>query len=90
MFGFLNLFLAAAFLRSGMEEGKAVQVLEERSTSALQLEATGLTWQDNHLTLYELERARQEVIVSFGSCSFTEPLTELQALRLLEPGVQRA
>jgi hypothetical protein len=30
------------------------------------------------------------VIVSFGSCSFTEPIEELQALNILEPSIQQA
>jgi hypothetical protein len=87
MFGFLNLFLATAFLAAGMDEKRAVQVLEEASATAFEVGESGIRWHGQHLTLDDLRRARQ-VIISFGSCSFTEPLTELQALFLPEPGVQ--
>jgi nitroreductase len=89
MFGFLNLFVAAAFLRAGIGERDAREVLEERSPSSLQVEETGIRWRSHRLTLDDLRRAR-EVVVSFGSCSFSEPVHELQALGLLEPRAQQA
>jgi hypothetical protein len=89
MFGFLNLFLATAFVGAGMEEKRAVQVLEEASATAFEVGETGIRWAGHHLGLDDLLRAREEAIISFGSCSFTEPLSELQALYLLEPGVRR-
>jgi hypothetical protein len=89
MFGFLNLFLATAFLWAGMEERRAVQVLEEASATAFEVGESGIRWDGRSLSLDDLQRVRQEAIISFGSCSFTEPLTELQALYLLEPGVRR-
>ena len=90
MFGFLNVFLAAAFLRAGMDERSAIQVLEERSPRAFQVEDDGVSWRHSHLSPEELRAARGEAVVSFGSCSFTEPLSELQALSLLEGGVRQA
>jgi hypothetical protein len=89
MFGFLNLFLAAAFLEAGMEQGMAEQVLTEHSATAFQMDDGGVSWRNQTVTLEDIDRARREVIISFGSCSFTEPLTDLQALDLLEPGVRR-
>jgi hypothetical protein len=90
MFGFLNLFLAAAFLRAGMDEPRAAQVLEEESPLAFQFDARGISWRDHRIGQDALAGARQDLIVSFGSCSFTEPLEELQALNLLEPRVRQA
>ena len=90
MFGFLNLFLAAAFLRAGMEEPEAAQILEEESPLAFRFDARGVSWRDHRIGHDALASARQHLIVSFGSCSFTEPLEELQALNLLESRVQQA
>jgi hypothetical protein len=90
MFGFLNLFLAGAFLRAGMAEREAAQILEEESPSAFQFDGQGVSWRDHRIGLDALAAAREDVIVSFGSCSFTEPLEELQVLSLLEPRVQQA
>jgi hypothetical protein len=90
MFGFLNLFLAAGFLRAGMEESVAAGVLEEESPVAFQFDGHGVSWRNHRIGEDTLAGARQDQIVSFGSCSFTEPLQELQALNLLEPRVQQA
>jgi hypothetical protein len=90
MFGFLNLFLAAAFLRSGLEEPEAAQILEEESPLAFRFDGRGISWRDHLIGEDDLAGARQDLIVSFGSCSFIEPLEELQALNLLEPRVQQA
>ena len=90
MFGFLNLFLASAFLHAGMEDSLAAQVLEEESPLAFQFDGRGVTWRDHRIGQDALAVARRDLIVSFGSCSFTEPLEELQALKLLEPRVQQA
>jgi hypothetical protein len=42
------------------------------------------------LSLSDLKQLRQQVLISFGSCSFTEPLDELKALHLLQPWPQQA
>ena len=90
MFGFLNLFLAAAFLRAGMREAEAQGVLEETSPHAFHVQERTITWRNHHLDITALRDARQDVVISFGSCSFTEPLSELQTLHLLESRAQRA
>jgi hypothetical protein len=89
MFGFLNVFLSAAFLRAGLPEQETLQLLEERSVGAIQVEEDSITWRGHHLSLDDILRAR-EAIISFGSCSFTEPLGDLEALGLLESRVRQA
>ncbi len=89
MFGFLNLFLATAFLRAGMDQENGVRVLEEQNPGGFGIDSEGVRWGEHRLGLEDLRRAR-EVIVSFGSCSFIEPLTELHALHLLAPRVHQA
>jgi hypothetical protein len=88
MFGFLNLFLATALLRNGADSRSASGMLEEGSRAALAVDQRSITWNGHRLDLPGLRRAR-ECMVSFGSCSFTEPLAELRSLDLLEPEVQR-
>jgi hypothetical protein len=90
MFGFLNLLLAVAFLRSGMEEAEVARVLEEGEPDALQADDSGISWRNRHLDLKALSDARRLGMISFGSCSFTEPLGELEALHLLGSGVREA
>jgi hypothetical protein len=90
MFGFLNLFIAAALVRAGLNLESAEQVLEESNPSAFQIEENAIGWREQRLGLSDLKQLRQRVMISFGSCSFTEPLDELRALHLLQPWPQRA
>jgi hypothetical protein len=83
MHGFVNVFLAAAFLRAGMEATLAVQLLEERSADAFHFNADGVVWRQHRLSQPEIAAARRGFAVSFGSCSFTEPIDDLKSLRLL-------
>ena len=83
MHGFLNLFLAAAFLRAGMEPQRAVQLLDEHSEQALRFDSDGVNWREARLRRAELIVARRESSISFGSCSFTEPIDDLRSLGLL-------
>lgn len=90
MFGFLNLFLAAAFLHNGMNEPEAGHLLEETSPGAFHFGIDHISWRQHRLELPALRDARRDVILSFGSCSFSEPIEELQALHLLESSVPQA
>lgn len=90
MFGFLNLFLTVAFIRAGMGDREAAQLLEEVSGDAFQADNHCIGWRGNRLDLKTLADTRRLGVISFGSCSFTEPITELEALHLLESRVQQA
>jgi hypothetical protein len=83
MHGFLNLFLAAAFLRAGMEGEIAIALLEEQSPEAFQFNPDGVAWRDHRLSRDEIGAARRDFAISFGSCSFTEPIDDLRSLHLL-------
>jgi hypothetical protein len=83
MHGFLNVFLAAAFVRNGMNAGDAETLLDETSADAFLFDADGISWRGQRLTSQAILSSRQSFCTSFGSCSFLEPITDLQALRLL-------
>ena len=83
MHGFVNVFLAAAFLRAGMETSIAVQLLEEQSAPAIHFDFDEVGWRQHRLNRHEIATARQGFAVSFGSCSFTEPIDDLRSLHLL-------
>ena len=83
MHGFLNVFLAAAFVKSGMETRLAMELLQEQSAAALQFDSEGVEWREHRLRWQEVAAARQDFSVSFGSCSFTEPIDDLRSLGLL-------
>lgn len=73
MHGFLNVFLAAAF------EGSEEEILRETSASAFSFDDQGASWRGLKVNLEGLHNMRQFGI-SFGSCSFEEPIEDLVAL----------
>jgi len=82
MFGFLNVFLAAALAQTGAGEPDVARLLEERDPAALTFSGDGARWRDHHIPLEALRAARAGAI-SFGSCSFREPVDDLTAMGLL-------
>ena len=83
MFGFLNLLFAAAFAATGVPVADISELLVERDPASLRLEADGASWRDRRVGSGQIAAARRNLVLSFGSCSFTEPITELQQLGLL-------
>ncbi|MDB4885012.1 MAG: hypothetical protein JWN79_450 [Gemmatimonadetes bacterium] len=83
MFGFLNVFAAGAFARSGAPEADVVALLEERDPAALVFDDSALQWRGHRLSLDDVAGARATFATSFGSCSFREPVDELHQLGLL-------
>lgn len=77
MFGFLNVLLAAAWLRDGATDADAIALLETRDHQALTFTDAGVRWRDVLLLSARLDRARDRAVVAVGSCSFTEPVREL-------------
>lgn len=83
MFGFLGLFAAAALARNGADEATVMQVLEERDAKAFSFDDDALRWRDHALDLATVRASRREFALSFGSCSFREPVDDLRRLGLL-------
>jgi hypothetical protein len=82
MFGYLNVFLAAAFLAQGMNDDAAARLLDERDASSFLFRDDTVSWNGFTLNASQLRQARERVAVAFGSCSFREPVDEL---RLVAP-----
>jgi hypothetical protein len=83
MFGFVNLFLAAILIFNGGDEGDAAQLLEERSPNAFHFDNDAVCWRKYRITPEQIRQARERFAISFGSCSFEEPVRELEAMGLL-------
>jgi hypothetical protein len=80
MFGYLNVFLAAAFMASGLGDADAVQFLEEGDATAIVVSSESIVWRGHTVSAAQLSQMREQAAVSFGSCSFREPVDELQIL----------
>jgi hypothetical protein len=83
MFGFLNLLAAATFARRGDSVDTIGEVLRERDPRAFALDGKGLAWRGQHVSTAAVADTRATFALSFGSCSFTEPIGDLRALRFL-------
>lgn len=73
MHGFLNVFLAAAMV----EDAEAI--LRETDAGAFTFDDEGAAWRSRRVSLQEL-KAMREFAISFGSCSFEEPIGDLKEL----------
>lgn len=84
MHGFLNLFLAAGFARKGFKPALLEEILEEEFEEVFEFDASGAYWQKDHaLGNSDLKTLRKKGAVSFGSCSFEEPIADLQEIGVL-------
>jgi hypothetical protein len=83
MHGFLNLLLCAAFMHDGMGPDEAGAVLSEEAAAAFKFDEEGVEWRGHRLANPAIAAARREFAMSFGSCSFEEPLEDLKTLRFL-------
>lgn len=83
MYGYLNVFLAAAFIRKGMSAADALEILEEQSPGAFDVTGDGVSWREHVLATSDLRETRSNFALSFGSCSFREPVDEARALHLI-------
>lgn len=80
MYGFLNVFLAAALLRQGVAESVVLEALEESDGGAFEFSNDEIQWRGHRVSASELAAVRGGLAISFGSCSFREPVDELAQL----------
>jgi hypothetical protein len=80
MHGFINVFIAAAFVWSGYDRATVTAVLHECDPETFDFSDGQLTWRGRSLSTSQIAGARSEFAHSFGSCSFEEPLADLRAL----------
>jgi len=83
MHGFLNIFLAAAFARDGRPEEELVALIDENEATEFRFDDAGARWHNLAVTTEQISDVREQFAISFGSCSFEEPIDDLQRLQLL-------
>jgi len=84
MFGFLNVFLAAAFMRAGeIDDIDGAKLLDARDPGAFTFDDDGISWRSRRLSAATIARVRETFATSFGSCSFEEPVSDLVGMKLL-------
>ena len=82
MHGFLNLFLAGAFLRQNLNAAFLNSLMTETSAGSFSFDDEGVSWKEQRVEIGQIKLMRERNIISFGSCSFTEPIEDLKELGL--------
>lgn len=82
MHGFLNL-LAAAALAGRLPSSRLCDVVAEEDPAAFGFDDAAFSWREERVSLAELQQTRAAGFVSYGSCSFAEPVDDLTALGML-------
>ena len=85
MHGFINVFYAAAYVRSAKkpDEATAVEILEEMNPEAFVFNEQGIIHKRTRVSTIELGQMREGFATSYGSCSIDEPVADLKAMGLL-------
>lgn len=83
MHGFLNVFAAAVFARSGADPALLEAVVSETRPQAFRFDSGSLAWRELRASAAQIAAARRGFAASFGSCSFAEPVADLRALEVL-------
>ncbi|HKP70979.1 MAG TPA: hypothetical protein VJV05_16950 [Pyrinomonadaceae bacterium] len=84
MHGFLNMLLMTGFARESFRVSLLEDILEEEFEEVFQFDETGVAWRNsNYLSLSHLNFLRTRGMHSFGSCSFDEPVADLEEMGIL-------
>ena len=81
MHGFLNVFGAAVLAHAHGLHAEALRaILLDEDPSGFRLDDDHFAWRDLSASAEDVRRARTDLAVSFGSCSFDEPREDLVAM----------
>jgi hypothetical protein len=83
MHGFLNVLLASAFAMAGMPATGISEVLADKKASSFVFTDSDVQWKGKSVPAPILRKTRERLFVSFGSCSFEEPVEALVSIGLL-------
>jgi len=79
MHGFLNLICATALIYFGGETSDSLNLINEEDPGAFKVAADTISWRSFQWSTDQLREVRQKFFLSFGSCSFVEPMRDLEA-----------
>jgi hypothetical protein len=84
MHGFLNVFGAAILAQNhDLNLDRIQSIIEDEEIKNFIFTDSEFKWNDLSVTSNQINKAREQNMISFGSCSFDEPREDLQSLGLL-------
>ena len=81
--GFLNVLLAAVFAWQGADRSLLRDIIKDEEATAFKFADDHAEWRGRSIGTSAIQDARRNFAHSIGSCSFEEPVADLQALGLL-------
>lgn len=82
MNGFLNLFLSACLLRQNLNTPAVHRLMSETDGKSFEFSDNDIRWANQNISTNTIALARQKNAISFGSCSFVEPVEDLISLNI--------
>lgn len=84
MHGFLNVFGAGIFAYAcNLDEDETLQILTEEDPYAFHFTEEGVEINDLLVSNDDIIRSREKFMLSYGSCSFDDPINDLKTMELL-------
>jgi hypothetical protein len=83
MHGFLNVFMGAALLECGISQDQLISILEDTDAAHFRFSDDFAHWRKLFVNADDIAGTREHFAISFGSCSFVEPIQDLRKLNLL-------
>jgi hypothetical protein len=84
MHGFFNVFGAGILAyTNNLDEEELLEVLNDEDPYEFVFNEGGLEYNEIEITNTEIKEAREKFMVSYGSCSFDEPVDDLKTMELL-------
>ena len=82
MHGFLNVLGAAVLAAEHQwDEEQTSKMLEDENAASFSFSNDSFAWREWKIATDQI-KARRQLVISFGSCSFDEPREDLRALEL--------
>lgn len=81
MHGYVNVFLGAVMYKARrIDEDQLLAVLNETDASAFSFDDDGAGWRDASVGVLDIAKGREIFALSYGSCSFEEPVDDAAGL----------
>ena len=85
MHGFINVFGAGIIaMRHNISDSGLKEIIDDENPDNFVFTDECFSWKDWKISPEEIDFARKNLMISFGSCSFDEPLEDLVELNLLQ------
>jgi hypothetical protein len=84
MHGFINVFSAGILnVCFNLSEVVITEILEDEDAEDFHFSESSFGWKEYHVLASLVQEAREQFLISYGSCSFDEPVEDLKKLNLL-------